>query len=129
MVFGVIGLDETFAWWRVPFVPMLGSSALFCVGTATACSPIYLVTWRVARRFDWRGLTACLIAAAAIGPPRDYLIAAKYPEWIAFAPGIAPVLAVSATYVCVVALGHAVMRLVAGAARGDRLARRPREVA
>jgi hypothetical protein len=59
----------------------------------------------VARRFGWRGLAVFLAAAAIIGPPRDYVIAAKYPEWIVFASGVAPVLAVAATYVGIVAWG------------------------
>ena len=78
----------------------------------------------VARRFGLRGLVVCLLVAAVIGPPRDYLIASIYPEWITFAPGIAPVLAVSATYVSIVAVGHGVMRLIAGLATQDRLAQR-----
>lgn len=82
----------------------------------------------MARRFGWRGLAVFLSAVAILGPPRDYLVAAKFPEWIVFAPGLAPVLAVSATYVTMVALGHGVMRLVAGPAGGDRLVRRPWEV-
>jgi hypothetical protein len=58
-----------------------------------------------------------------IGPPRDYLYVATYPEWGVFAQGIAPVLADAASYVGIVALGHAVMRFVSGPARGSRLAR------
>ena len=84
---------------------------------------IYLITWRVARRFGWRGLAVFIGAVVVIGPPRDYLIAAMFPEWMVFAPGVAPVLADAATYVCMVALGYAAMRLVAGPAR-DRLAGR-----
>jgi hypothetical protein len=125
MVLGVIALGEALGWWRVPLASTPEFLALFYVGTTISCSPIYLVTWRVARRFGWRGLAACFIVASVSGPPRDYLIAAKYPEWIVFAPGVAPVLAVAATYVGVLAAGHAVMRLVAGSAQGDRLARRP----
>jgi hypothetical protein len=90
---------------------------------------IFLITWRIARRFGWRGLAVALIAAAIIGPPRDYWYMAKFPEWGSYAPGIAPVLAISATYVVLGVLGHGVMRLVAGPARQDRLARRPRESA
>jgi hypothetical protein len=88
-------------------------------------SSIYLITWRVARRFGWRGLAVFIGAVAVIGPPRDYLIAATFPEWMVFAPGVAPIVADAATYVGIVALGHAVMRLIAGPAREDRLARRP----
>jgi hypothetical protein len=78
----------------------------------------------VARRFGWRGLALCLVIVAIIGPPRDYLYAAKYPEWMVFGPGIAPIFADAATYICIVALGHAVMRLVAGPARDDSLRNR-----
>jgi hypothetical protein len=129
MVQGMIALCEAIGWWRVPFASTPYFLLLLYLGLAISCSPIYLITWRVARRFGWRGLAAFLGAAAVIGPPRDYLIAAKYPEWMVFAPGIAPILADAATYVGIVALGHAVMRLVAGAAREDRFARRPRDTA
>jgi len=122
-------LGMTLGWWKIrfPFAP--GPWVLFYVGTAISMSPIYLITWRVARRFGWRGLATCLIAVAIIGPLRDYQIAAVYSEWIVFAAGIAPVLAVSAIYVGVVALGHAVMRLVAGPAWNDRLVRQPQGAA
>ena len=48
-----------------------------------------------------------------------------FPEWGAYAPGIAPVLAISGTYVLLGIVGHGLMRLVAGPAAADRLARRP----
>ena len=98
---------------------------LFYLGLAISLSPIYLITWRVARRFGWRGLAACLIVVGVVGPPRDYLYVAVFPQWGAFAPGLAPVLADAATYIGLVALGHAVMRFVSGPARGSRLARQP----
>ena len=84
---------------------------------------IYLITWRIARRFGWRGLAVVVVVAAIIGPPRDYWYMSHFPHWGAYAPGLAPVLAVSATYVLMILLGHGVMRLVAGPADADRLAR------
>jgi hypothetical protein len=129
MGLGAIAWGNASGLWRVPVPSTQDLLALFYLGFAISCSPIYLITWRVARRFGWRGLAVCILFVAVIGPPRDYLIAAKYPEWMVFAPGVAPVFADAATYVCIVALGHAVMRLVAGPARGDRLARRPWEAA
>ena len=123
MGLGVIALGETLEWWLVPsastpyFVPLL------YLGLAVSCSPIYLITWRVARRFGWRGLAVSLGVVAVIGPPRDYLYAATFPEWMVFAPGMAPILADAATYVAIVAVGHAVMRFVAGPAREDLFAR------
>ena len=46
----------------------------------------------------------------------------RFPEWGSYGPGIAPVLAISVSYVVLVLVGHGVMRLVAGPAREDRLA-------
>jgi hypothetical protein len=94
---------------------------LFYLGFFISVTPIYLVTWRVSRRFGWRGLAVSLCIVAIIGPPRDYLFAATFPEWMVFAPGVAPIIADAATYVGIVALGHAVMRLLAGPAGEDRL--------
>ena len=129
MLLGVIASGESIGWWRVPMASTPSFLTLLWLGAAISCSPIYLITWRVARRFGWHGLVACVLVAAVIGPPRDYLIATIYPEWIAFAPGIAPVLAVSATFAGIVLVGHTVMRLIAGLAEQDRLARTPRGAA
>jgi hypothetical protein len=41
---------------------------------------LYLITWRVARRFGGRGLAVCVLTSAIIGPPRDYLLAATLPS-------------------------------------------------
>ena len=124
MGMGAIVLGNTLGWWRVPIIWTPYFLTLFYLGLSISVTPIYLVTWRVARRFGWRGLAVCLLVVAIIGPPRDYLYAAKYPEWMVFAPGVAPILADAAVYVGIVALGHAVMRLVAGPSRNDRLAGR-----
>jgi len=126
LAMGAIALCEALGWWNVTFATTLYSLPLLllCLSSLT---PIYLVTWRVARRFGCRGLAVFTSVAAIIGAPRDYLIAAKFPEWMVFAPGVAPILADAATYAGIVILGHAVMRLIAGPARADRLARHPRE--
>ena len=129
MGLGVIALGNALGWWLVPISWMPHFLVLLYLGLAISCAPIYLVTWRVARRFGWRGLVISLGLAAVIGPPRDYLIAAAYPEWITFAWGIVPVLADAVFYVGAVALGHAVMRLISGPSCKDRLARRPWEAA
>jgi hypothetical protein len=121
MGMGAIALGNTLGFWRVPIFWTPYFLALFYLGLSISVTPIYLVTWRVARRFGWRGLAVCLVVVAIIGPPRDYLYAAKYPAWMVFAPGIAPILADAAAYVGIVAIGHAVMRLIAGPSRDDRL--------
>ena len=129
LALGAIKLCESLGWWRVPFGSAPYFAPLFYLGLWISLTPIYLITWRIARRFGWRGLAVCLCAVAVIGPPRDYLIAATFPKWMVFAPGVAPILADAATYVGVVGLGHVVMRLIAGPEREDRLARQPGEAA
>jgi hypothetical protein len=120
---GSITVCETLGWWQIPFASTPYFVFIFYVGVAISCAPIYLVTWRVARRFGWRGLAVCVAIVAVVGPPRDYLYAATFPKWMVFSPGVAPILADSATYIGIVVVGHVVMRLVAGPARDDRLAR------
>jgi hypothetical protein len=111
VVLAMMVLAERVGWWRIPhedtpyFVPLL------YLGLVVSSAPIYLVTWRVVRRFGWRGLAVFVGAVAVIGPPRDYFYAAKFPEWMVFAPGYAPVIADAATYVAIVVVGHAVMQL------------------
>src|SRR2546423_15407991 len=118
---GAIILGNKLGLWRVPLVWTPSFLTLFFLGLSISVTPIYLVTWRVARRFGWRGLAVCVGIVAIIGPPRDYLYAMKFPEWMVFAPGVAPILADGVTYAGIVLIGHAVMRLVAGPAREDRL--------
>jgi hypothetical protein len=88
------------------------------------CAFLFLITWRIDRRFGWRGLAVFLVILAIIGPPRDYWYMRHFPEWGYYGPGIAPVLAVPATHVILVLVGHGVMRMVSGPSREDPLARR-----
>jgi len=129
LALGAIALGESQEWWQMPS----GSTPYFrlqlYIGLAISMTPTFLIIWRVVRRFGWRGLAVFLGAVAIIGPPRDFLIVAMFPQWMVFAPGVAPVLADAVTYVGMVALGYAAMRLVAGPARRDRLAGRPWEAA
>lgn len=120
---GAIVLGEAQGWWRVPSGSVPYFRLQLYLGLAISMTPTYLIIWRVVRRFGRRGLMVTLAAVAIIGPPRDYLIVAMFPQWMVFAPGIAPVLANATTYVGMVALGYAVMHLVAGPAQADRLGR------
>ena len=129
LALGMIALGEAQGWWRIPS----GSAPYFrlqlFLGLAISMAPTFLIIWRVVRRFGSRGLAVFLGAVAVIGPPRDYMIAAAFPEWMTFSPGVAPILADAVTYVGMVALGYGAMRLLAGPAGGDRLARYPSEAA
>jgi hypothetical protein len=51
----------------------------------------------------------------------------RSPEWGSYSPGIARVLAISASDVILFLVRHGVRRLIAGPARADRPARRPWE--
>ena len=123
MALAVIALCQDLGWWRLPFVSTTYWVIALYVGLAISLTPIYLVTWRLARRFGWRGLAVFVGIVAVIGPPRDYLYAATFPKWMVFAPGLVPILADAATYVGIVVVGHAVMCLIAGLASQDGLAR------
>ena len=118
---GAIVLGNTLGLWRVPIFWTTSFIALFYLGFAVSVIPIYLITWRLARRFGWLGLAVFIGVVAVIGPLRDYLFAATFPAWMVFAPGIAPILADAATYIGIVAVGHVVMRFISGPASADRL--------
>jgi hypothetical protein len=129
-VFGVvallaIALGESQGWWRVPQTGTSHFYLLLWLGFAVSSVPTYLILWRVVRRFGGRGLVACILVAAIIGPPRDYSIAARFPAWMTFSPGIAPVLADAAVYALLIIVGHVMMRMMAGPAQADALARGP----
>lgn len=129
-VFGVVAvlavaLGENQGWWRVPKAGFSHFRLLLWLSFAVSCAPVYLITWRAARRFGGRGLAVFAMAAALVGPVRDFQVAAMFPDWIVFSSGVAPILAVAAIYVLLVVVGHAVMRMVSGTAQGDSFARRP----
>jgi hypothetical protein len=123
----IIPVGEAQRLWRVPLDRSPLFMALLFFGTAVSTAPILLVTWRIARRFGWRGLAVTFAALAVIGPPREFAVEAKFPKWITYTHGIATILAISALYAGGVGAAHAAMRLVAGPARGDPLARWPWE--
>lgn len=127
-VFGVVALaaivlGESQEFWQMPRLSTWNYYVLFVLGSAIACAVTYLILWRVVRRFGTRGLVLCVLISAIIGPPRDYLIVARFPNWMTFGPGFAPVLADSVVYALLILIGHVVMRMVAGPAQLDTLSR------
>ena len=117
---GAAALGNAQGWWRVPLPSTFGALALLFLCCAVSWMPFLLITWRVAMRFGARGLAICLMVATIIGPPRDYLIAAVFPEWLVFSPGAVPILADAAAYFSMLGVGHAIMQLAAGPARGEQ---------
>jgi hypothetical protein len=118
----VVAIGERARWWHfeIPWEPYF--MAVLWVG-CVFCAYIFLITWRIARRFGGRGLVILLVVAAILGPVRDYAYMRQFPSWGTYAPGIAPALAISLTYVLGGIIGHGVMRLIAGPSRDDQLAR------
>jgi fucose 4-O-acetylase-like acetyltransferase len=90
---GAITLCVSVGWWQIPFASTPYFLLLFYFALSIWPAPVYLITWRLARRFGRRGLAVFVVGVAVIGPPRDYLIAARFPKWMVFAPGVLPVLA------------------------------------
>ena len=81
-----------------------------------------LVGWRVIRRFGKPGLIGFLIAFAAFGVTRDYIISNTM-GGIQFGPGPLPVIADLFSYASPAAVVQLVMYWVAGPPRSDSLAR------
>lgn len=125
--FGMVAivLGNALNLWRVPVATTTIFLVLFYLGLSISVTPIYLITWRLARRFGWQGLAVFTGIVAIIGPPRDYMFAKTFPAWMVFAPGVAPILADAAAYFGLVIIGHVVMSLSVGPSRADRLARHP----
>lgn len=86
-----------------------------------------LLGWRVMRRFGWRGQVVFLAAVTVLGTLRDYLVAEQALGFIVIQPGPLTVLVDAACWAGTTSLAQAVMRVVAGPATVDRLARRPWE--
>jgi hypothetical protein len=125
---GIVAFCERAGWWHmvIPREPYF--LTLMWINVAL-CGYPFLITWRIARRFGGRGLAVVLCVIAVLGPLRDSWYMATFPEWGSYAPGLAPMLAISGAYVLLGIIGHGVMRLIAGPATADRLARRPWEPA
>jgi len=124
VLLGIVAWGESARVWHMAIDGRPYMLALLFINLAF-CAYAFLITWRIGRRFGWRGLAVVGVGAAIIGPPRDYWYMSRFPEWGYYAPGFGPVLAISVTYVILIVVGHGVMWLVAGPARNDPLARRP----
>ena len=88
-----------------------------------------LIGWRIDRRFGGRGVLIFLACVAAYGLLRDFLGTAAANaagiHLLVLAPGPLTVLADALCWVGCVGLAMLVMRLFAGPARADQLARQP----
>jgi len=118
----VVAVCERVGWWH--FTMHWEPAYLIQLGISIALGAfVFLLTWRLARRFGGRGLAIALFLAAVLGPFRDSAYMARFPEWGYYAPGLAPMLAISAAYVILGVVGHGTMRVFAGPSTADRLTR------
>lgn len=114
-------------WWHIVMRNDFYFLTLLWIDFAL-CAYVFLLTWRIARRFGSVGLVVVLLISAVIGPVRDYGYLAVFQKWGTYAPGLTPVLGISGAYVFLLILGHGTMRWIAGPATADKLARRPWKV-
>jgi hypothetical protein len=113
-----------FTWTIKPQALPLIYAGLIPYGAAAA-----LIGWRLTRRFGWRGQLAFLAAACIGGPLRDYFWTTVMPlPGVESVSGLLPWIANGVFWLCAVGLGQAIMRIIAGPARSDRLARMPWKV-
>jgi hypothetical protein len=99
------------------------SIPLMFVLIALGGGAVFLGSWRISRRFGWAGQVAMLLVAPVGFAFRDRIWWEHFMRMMVIAPGIGPLLADGAMLAVGLTLGYAVMRLVAGPAGKDRLAR------
>lgn len=118
---------HSLGWWyyvgvTTPYGPPLIYVALgLWYGAGVA-----LIGWRITRRYRWRGQVSFIGFMAVYGPIRDYVGVALSKNRIqVIAPGIMPAVGDVILWASVVAVAQGMMRLVAGTATNDQLARTP----
>ena len=75
----IIPVGEAQRLCHVPLDPSPVLMALLFFGTSVSTAPILLVTWRIARRFGWRGLAVTFAGLAVIGPHREFAVEGQVP--------------------------------------------------
>lgn len=133
MLFGAtwvikLRLDYSMGWWRTRFAetpdPLSLVSPALGLGIGVLGGLVFLISWRVARRFGWVGVAVFIVVASASFTVRDRMYWDKFMHMMTVSWGVQALLADTAIFVLGLTLGHAAMRMVAGPAKGDGLARR-----
>jgi serine/threonine protein kinase len=135
-VIRLLGLRHAHAmgWWSTRFtndpdpVSVLSAPVLLLVYTAAAAA-FLLAGWGIGRRFGWKGQVVLFTLITVWAPFRERLVLDKFMQVIQAPFELFPVMTDMATWAAGLLLGYAAMRLIAGPAGADRLARtRPLEV-
>jgi hypothetical protein len=113
------------SWWHYPFTTApYAAPPLYLADGLFYGSAVGLIGWRVTRRFGPRGLLVFLALFTLYGMARDFGgAAATHHAYIIFGAGALPVVADGASWLVDQALAQGLMRLVAGPAPSDWLAR------
>jgi hypothetical protein len=83
---GIVAIGESARWWHFVMTWEPYFLTLMWIGMIP-CGFIFLITWRIANRFGWRGLAVVICVVAVVGPLRDSWYMAMFPEWGSYAPG------------------------------------------
>jgi hypothetical protein len=125
----LLGIRHAYAMgaWSTRFpsdpdpISLFSAPMLFLIyGAFTAA--ILLVSWRLERRFGWKGPAVLLAVMASFAPLRERLVLDKLMHVINAPFQLSPIMSDVAFWASGLLLGYAAMRLVAGAAGADRLA-------
>jgi serine/threonine protein kinase len=123
-------VDYATGWWRSAFPEtpeplMLLSLPIALLVIMMGSGVLFLISWRVARRFGWAGQVAMLLGAPIYLATRDRVWWQHFMRMMVATPGVGPVLGDAAFFLVGLVLGYVAMRLIAGPARNDLLARGP----
>jgi hypothetical protein len=123
--YGIEILFQSLGFWHYPSDNTGRGPLLMYPVLVLMFAVLSLIGWRVVRRFGRRGAAVFLAIVAVLGVLRDYFEAGWALKMIVFAPGLTTVLVDMGCWAGLTALAQGVMRLVAGPARADPLARQP----
>jgi serine/threonine protein kinase len=119
---------HTMGWWSTRFtndpdpVSVL-SAPLLLLGYAAFVAAVLLLGWRLGRRFGWKSQVVLFAFMAGGGPFRERWVFDRFLQVIHAPFKLLPVMTDMAFWGAGLLLGYATMRLVAGPARADPLAR------
>ena len=133
LVFSVIlivkwRVDYAMGWWRSAFPETPDPLTMFSLPVifpfmVLGGGALLLISWRVTRRFGWAGQVVMLLVAPIGFAVRDRIWWQYFMRMMVATPGIGPVLGDAAFFAVGLVLGQIVMRLIAGPAGKDPLAR------
>ena len=115
-------------WWHYPFTEDTHAPWLFYAGAGLFYgAAVALIGWRINRRFKVRGLIIFLFLLSMFGAIRDFAYA-SVTHLLVFGHGIVPIIADWSAWATLFLVTQLVMRLIAGPANTDQLARSKKNV-